>query len=1023
MQSPRAIGLLFLVLLVCGGAALWFVYGTRDPGIAPPPAEAAPHAPNELAKVAVGDGPASAAHESGAVATDATADAALRTAAADVADGPAIIGRAVDRTGKPVADVEVLCAPGMGFAPDFENLDLAAADLFEDGEDPMDPMAMTYRTERDLRERVATRSDAEGRFRIRAKGTSRVVGLRLLARGYELLDRTAQRPDQQDVDLGDLTLVRGAVVAGRVVDARGRPVAAASVSALLEMEKNIPAGFDFNMPGLEALDDQKPGQAVRSDAEGRFELAHVTPGDVVLRVRHRDYPMLRHADLQVAPGQELRDVVLTMPRTAEISGRVSGLPADRTGLVVMAAAKPEANATPAAGMMAMFGDMSDMLADAGMLFADRQTELAADGAFTLRGLYAERGYRVWVAHAGKGFGGNGLCSERKEVASGSIGVELHFESGATVTFQVVAADDGAPIERLWVKNAFSGGGGLDFGGRMPGGVARDYPAGKVTLTGLRPKKGQKLDLTIRALGFAETDRKDVELPATGALDLGTIRLTAVPVLAVTVVDAADGRPIARAKVRLGENQSARARMPAFLRGLGGDGPDAGVTDRDGHCRLNRGTGEAELTVETKDYAPFTATIAASDARTVEHTARLLVGGLATVTVVDPKGQPVAQATVEHRLPDGSDGRGKTDADGVARFAHLAPGKHAFRLAEPGGAGGPFGFAMRMAGQGKSGDEHWLEAEVADGATVPLTLTKAPTAILHGVVRENGRPLADARVAFVEGPGSEATAPDEIAGQVVGEMLGQFGGGSKQQDKSGDDGSYRLAELPPGQHRLRITHKQRALPSEMSVTLREGDNLFDVELDMTTLRGVVRDPDGQPVEGARVTVQVVKADEDGNDAMAEGISQMLPGFNPGGGGTIKTDETGAFELRGVAPGAPLRVKATAKGFAPAAATATVDAGQVKEGVEVRLGKAGRIKISLADAPPFAAVSARLAGEDASDVAPVVQMLRKGKATLDGLRPGSWVVKVEGPGRNGANEETALEKTVTVVAGETAEVDFP
>ena len=44
---------------------------------------------------------------------------------------------------------------------------------------------------------------------------------------------------------------------------------------------------------------------------------------------------------------------------------------------------------------------------------------------------------------------------------------------------------------------------------------------------------------------------------------------------------------------------------------------------------------------------------------------------------------------------------------------------------------------------------WQDVEVADHAVAALRLVKQATATLRGIVRENGLPLADARVTFRE----------------------------------------------------------------------------------------------------------------------------------------------------------------------------------------------------------------------------------------------------------------------------------
>ena len=82
----------------------------------------------------------------------------------------------------------------------------------------------------------------------------------------------------------------------------------------------------------------------------------------------------------------------------------------------------------------------------------------------------------------------------------------------------------------------------------------------------------------------------------------------------------------------------------------------------------------------------------------------------------------------------------------------------------------------------------------------------------------------------------------------------------------------------------------------------------------------------------------------------------------------------------------------------------------------LSAAGKIKVTVASAPPFAAVTARWLGEGKEGRK--MQMLRAGKGTLDGLRPGAWEVAMEG----GSAGDEAQKRTVEVVANETVAVDF-
>jgi hypothetical protein len=116
-----------------------------------------------------------------------------------------------------------------------------------------------------------------------------------------------------------------------------------------------------------------------------------------------------------------------------------------------------------------------------------------------------------------------------------------------------------------------------------------------------------------------------------------------------------------------------------------------------------------------------------------------------------------------------------------------------------------------------------------------------------------------------------------------------------------------------------------------------------------------------------------------------------------------------------------VRASAKG--QAAVTSEVfelRPGDVRAGVDLQLLAAGRVAVTMSDVVPFATARARLLdenGEPKAGVAPVMQMMRKGQCTLDGLRAGRWRVEVMLPS---ATENES--RVVDVAAGQTSEVTF-
>jgi hypothetical protein len=680
------------------------------------------------------------------------------------------------------------------------------------------------------------------------------------------------------------------------------------------------------------------------------------------------------------------------------------------------------------GGSAMFEDMGG--------FGERSTTVAADGTFVVQGLHIGRAYRVWATQSGRGMLGNAACTERLEVTTPIEGIELRYDPGVTVTFQVVAAD-GTPIDRLWVNHVLRGGGGMEelMGQAMARrGRPADYPDGRVTIGNLRPKEKQTLNLTIDAIGFARLERKDINLPRAGDLDLGVVRLAPVPVLRVRVLANGDGTPVADASVRVREQEAAdrpgadvAVQFGFFADRAGGSGASAGKTDADGRCVLNAPVDTPFVVrVTSKAYAGHESSQQTLEALGgQEYVVRLLRGGTAEVTAVDAEGAIATGQRIEHLAPDGSrDNQTGNDA-GVATFDRLTPGEHQFRIGDRAGGAAFVTMTMEMAaGQADRPEAGWQRVQVDDGATARLQLVKAATAELRGVVRENGLPLAGARIAFLKGAATAGIGGD--LADMMADFGGPGGGGGGRSARAGDDGSYVLRELPEGSHRLRITATGRTMPSLVAVELRAGENVFDVELDVASVRGVVRDADGQPLAGATVRVTPVRAAVDGEPDPMGIVEDMMPGglemFGGGGGGrSAKTDDGGRYELRGVQAGTRLQVRATAKGNAPAqSAPFEVAVGGTREGVDLQLPRAGRVKVTMATKTPFVFATATLldaAGNVDKEQKPVVQMLRNGAGTLDGLRAGRWRVALRTP-----NGEAEPPRDVDVVAGSTATIAF-
>ena len=1015
MQSNRILGLLLIVVVLVAGIIGWQM--TRPEALPPSPSvdkatQESPGAVDAEDATSAGDGDAESS--SGEV-TRREAAPTVDPAASDL---PSIVGQVVSPTGNGEAGVEIVCLPGFDLGDNLRDLDLGDSA-------PFDPRAIFERFGVKASDRVKTLTDADGYFRVRTVGESKMVRLSVKARGHLLIDRRVQRPTTEDTDVGVLTLETCAIITGRVVDHTGKSVVGARVRRGDPEEANPMAGLNIAFPGRDAMEAMRGGDSSVTDANGRFELAHLAAGEFLLRARHRDFPPAVRTGLSVAKGHRVADILITMPRSGVIRGAVLGLPADAAGLRIMATQKKQAGDDSMPGLAGMLGDASEMLDGIGFAYGERQCEIDGDGAFVLRGLNADSTYRVWVAQQGAGLAGQGLCSKRVEARTDAAAITLRYERGINVTLVVVDDKSGAPVEDMWVRDQLRGGGGIgDMLGDFTGGGSRQqsYPEGKVTVANLRPKEKQKLQLTIEAIGYGKFEQKDIVLPKDGSLDLGTVRLLPKPVHRVLVKNAYNGKPIRDARVSLASEQGG-GRMPGFAAmGLRGNTTQSGRTDSEGRCTINASGAEvAELKVTRKGFAATTVMVSAPEGAEQEQVVRLIEGGTVVVTVLDPDGRPVKDANIEHLSPEGGTDNRRTDSSGVARFENLDPDLHDFRVAASRRGGD---LAARLGNLGGRGSEDagapWQSVDVMDQETSALDLRKRPSSSLTGVVRENGVALEDATVTFKAGQaagGNNALNEEALSG-LMG-MLNRGGGGSNR-DKSDEEGVYMLSDLPAGNHSVSIRHKGRAMPTTMMVTLGDGENRFDIDLSMTTLVGVVKDSNGDPVVGAAVSASIKR--DGGSDEMRQ-VGQMMAGIMGGAGiaGTkLTTNGQGEFELRGVAADVPLEVRVSAKALCPITVEQIVGLGQTKGPIELTLRPAGRIEITVQTSQLFAAAQAKFVGDGADGVDPVSAVLRGKEGALEGLQPGTWEVTFMAMGNR--NADSAPKQTVDVVAGQTTAVTF-
>lgn len=523
-----------------------------------------------------------------------------------------------------------------------------------------------------------------------------------------------QDPQPIEVEAGKtkqvtVTLQRGAVVSGIVVDPAGHPVAGAFVA---EDEQVV---------------RQKHGARARysvtTGADGHFALSGLDPGPLKLLVKHDAWQLKRLE--AVAP---VNDVEVRLEAGAAVEGHVR-----------------EADGTKAIGVRvaAVPDDKIDMQGGNGRSVSEvKETRTRGDGSYRLEGVEP----RSYLFTARDAITSRTTMVKAVVAASGST-IDLTFEPALPLG-GVVVDQAGLPLrdvridaiaerspgeasftrrkrdvselftERSSAATTTDGAGKFAFKAMPPGKirlllyaegyrvdqpvfatsgdtavklVMRRQPRVSGTVVGpdrvpvtrfdvegepvhdpaghFEVPRGDREALIITASGFAP---RLVTLPASeGDRDLGVVVLSKGRTVEVHVFDARTGAPLDRARAVVSQEQSDLA-----------EGDEEGVleSDANGLLKLER-MPETELTVELsrQNYLPATVNVA-SGASTAQ--ARLDPGEKIEGRVFDDKGNPLAGAGVEARGSAEGHGYDSSGDDGHFSLGGLTPGTWTLICVDP-----------------------------------------------------------------------------------------------------------------------------------------------------------------------------------------------------------------------------------------------------------------------------------------------------------------------------------------------------
>jgi protocatechuate 3,4-dioxygenase beta subunit len=593
-----------------------------------------------------------------------------------------------------------------------------------------------------------------------------------------------------ETEAHDVPLVRGATLAGRVVDAEGRPLEGATGMVSDPRETSFRMFMRQGNPPF------------RSARDGTFKATRLAPGtNVRLTVRHDDFEARTLGGITLSGGATKSGLTVVLSR----------------GLVVRGLVKDEDD-RPVAGadvelllhMRIQGGRRGAEVAEVGGGQYPEMTT-GADGRFEFRGLTAGD----YTLEASK----KGMTSESIDplkVAEGPAGepVQIVLKAGSAISVTVRdKSGKGVAGWRVAARPQSQSGGGMGVR-RLPGGDVPEAtgPDGAFLIEGLTAGESYELQAMSQNLGPRKSGvvaPADVELLVSGK---GRIR--------GTVVDADSGKPVPDFEVAYEPAGMGGMSMRFRMGGGRAPGDPMAVHSDDGSFVLEDVTaGQCDVQATASGYQTGRASgVTVDEGGSAEGVEVRLVRGRAVSGRVleNATGRPVIDATVRAELASGGgprrmfaaddDGTVTTDAEGRFRIEGLASGSYTLTATHP----------------------EWTEeterVELKDQpATVEIRLGRGSA--IGGAVLAAGRGVSGATVS--------------LSGAGQG-WRGPFGG--RRTAMTDDAGRFRFDTLSPGRYTLLATlGNQSSAPAEAVLT---GETSQEVTLVLSegsegaTIRGTV-----------------------------------------------------------------------------------------------------------------------------------------------------------------------------------------
>ncbi|RMF74465.1 MAG: hypothetical protein D6738_06355 [Acidobacteria bacterium] len=708
-----------------------------------------------------------------------------------------------------------------------------------------------------------------------------------------------------------IALHPGAFVAGRVVDADGRPVAGALLTAT---PRPVPGSFRITIGAA-----RSPDNRAESGADGGFRLGPLDPrASWDLIATAPGFARTRRPAPRLEPRRTTDGMRVVLERGARIAGRVlddQGRPV--AGALVRATVEPRGERRRGMVVRMLAGAAPEPL----------ETISATDGTFVVDSLSPGR-WRLSIAASGFAR----ATVEGLDVAEGDAVVEagdVVLAPGETLA-GVVLDETGAPVDGAEVRVLEPERGPRRGAMRLFGGGERTPPDavtgpdGWFTVADLAP--GRPVDVEVTRRGYVDASLPRVGIPRPEPLE---IRLVAASTVSGRVLDP-EGRPVADATVML-------ERRRAVMRG----GFSAVIqmaedtrTDQDGAFRFEGvEPGKIQLSAQATDFRSATREFTVTEGEDLEDVV-LPLEPAATVTghVTRPDGSPAIGVWVGP-VAGGETVRGPartaapTDGDGAFVLSGLEPGPVSLEARDDAGlrtvrdvdlepglnrvdfvleggqrvtgrvvdtTGAPVpGVHVRLSPAGRG----WGGPSATSDAAGRFAIDDVPPGSWEARAGGDGLPSSEPVPLEVgeEAPpaGIELVIPQggTIAGAITGldeTALGRVelfaapeDGGDWRSPLVARDGSFRIENATPGPWTLRATEPESGRVARARVEVAPG---AEARADLVFEAGLA------------LTGQVLHAGRPVADAMA-----FLRGLDVSGGARSTTDAEGRFRFEGLAAG--------------------------------------------------------------------------------------------------------------------------